>query len=188
MKSAPAYQTAFVAFGSNRGRRRLTVERALRALSRLDGVRLRRVSPLYETEAVGGPPQASFLNGVAEIETTLEPPDLLERLLAIERRLGRRRSVRWGPRTIDLDLLAVGRRRLRTRRLTLPHPRYHRRRFVLAPFTDLAPTFIHPRLGRRNSVLLRRLPSTGQRVTMVGTWTRSRYRPFSRKRKTARGS
>jgi 2-amino-4-hydroxy-6-hydroxymethyldihydropteridine diphosphokinase len=182
-------RTAFVAFGSNLGDRRRTVERALRALGGADGVALSAVSGLYETAPVGGPAgQRAYLNGVAEVRTSLAPPALLRLLRRIERANGRRRRVKWGPRTLDLDLLVHGRARVRSARLTLPHPRYHERRFVLAPFCDVAPGFVHPRLRRTNAALLRGLPggrTAGERVKMVGTWTKSRFRPFSKRKKPA---
>jgi 2-amino-4-hydroxy-6-hydroxymethyldihydropteridine diphosphokinase len=188
MKRRSSPLTAYVAFGSNRGPRRSLLERALRALGETPGVRLERVSPLYRTDPVGGPKQPPFLNGVARLRTRLAPAALLASLLAIERSLGRRRAVRWGPRRIDLDLVALGARRSSTPTLTLPHPRYHERRFVLAPLADIAPRFRHPRLGRTPAALLRRLPPGSQRVTMVGTWTKSRFQLFSRKRKPANRS
>ena len=175
--------TAFVAFGSNLGDRRRTIERALRVLSGADGVALSAVSGLYETEPVGGPAgQRPYLNGVARLETALSPAALLALLRRVERAHGRRRRVKWGPRTLDLDLIAHGRARVRSTRLTLPHPRYHERRFVLAPFRDLAPGFVHPRLRRTNAALLRGLKD-GERVKMIGTWTKSRFHLSSRKRK-----
>ncbi|MBV9080453.1 MAG: 2-amino-4-hydroxy-6-hydroxymethyldihydropteridine diphosphokinase [Elusimicrobia bacterium] len=182
---------AFVAFGSNLGRRRSTVERALRALAKEPGVTLRRVSRLYETEPVGGPAgQNAFLNGVVELGVTLAPRALLSRLQRIETRFGRRRRSEplWGPRTLDLDLLAFDARRERFRDLVLPHPRYHERRFVLRPFCDLAPRFRHPGLKTENRLLMRRLPRSGQRVTMVGTWKDTRFSPSRKRKPTARPS
>ena len=188
MKRKPPPERAYIAFGSNLGRRRALIERALSALASVDGIELRRVSPLYETDAVGGPRQGRFLNGVAELRVRLTPEGLLAALLSVERRLGRRRGRRWGPRSIDLDLLTFGHRRRSTRALTVPHPRYHERRFVLAPLSDLAPGLRHPRLNVTTRALLRRLPAAGQRVTMVGTWTKSRYQPFAKRKKPASGS
>ncbi len=188
MKRKMPPERAYIAFGSNLGARRRMIERALAELSLVEGIELRRVSPLYETDAVRGPRQGRFLNGVAELGARLAPAALMSALLAVERKLGRRRVHRWGPRSIDLDLLTFGARRRRGAGLTLPHPRYHERRFVLAPFADLAPGLRHPRLGVTNRALLRRLPVAGQRVTMVGTWKKSRFRPFAKKKKPASGS
>lgn len=172
---------AYVAFGSNLGRRRATIERALAALATVDGIELRRVSALYETEPVGGPRQPSFLNGVAELLVTDGPARLLSALLQIERKLGRRRKTKWGPRSIDLDLITFDSRLVNETRLKLPHPRYHERRFVLMPLCDLAPNALHPRLNVTNRTLLKRLPVASQRVTMIATWKKSRFRPFAKR-------
>ena len=139
--------TSYIALGSNLGDR---------ARNLLDGVRLvldrvearARISPLYETAPVGYVDQPPFLNGVLELRGALpEPHDLLDLCIEVESRLGRERSVRWGPRTLDLDLLVWGDRRIEDARLVLPHPRMHERRFVLEPLADLAPDLRHPVLG-----------------------------------------
>jgi 2-amino-4-hydroxy-6-hydroxymethyldihydropteridine diphosphokinase len=125
---------AYVGLGANLGDR----ERALREAARLIGAR--RLSTIRETEPWGLADQPPFLNAVAELETGLAPRDLLARLLEVERRLGRvRTGPRWGPRTIDLDLLLHGDAVLDGPGLTLPHPRLHERAFVLEPLAELAP-------------------------------------------------
>src|SRR3954468_11000214 len=119
---------AYIGLGSNLGDRRATIAAALEELHP------RRVSAVLETEPVGKTDQPRFLNAVAEIETDLPPPDLLGRLLDVERRLGRVRAPdaeRWGPRLIDLDLLLYGDEQVRSESLRVPHPELHRRRFVL---------------------------------------------------------
>lgn len=143
-------ELAYVGLGSNLGNRVGTIREAIRRLRKIPGVSLRRVSTLRETEPEGVAVQPPFLNGVAEIGCTLGPPDLLEHLLRIENELGRVRTERWGPRTIDLDLLLFGSRRLATERLTLPHPRLTERRFVLEPLAELCPDRIVP--GTRRTV------------------------------------
>lgn len=143
--------TAAIAFGSNVGDRASHIEAALARLRALAGVILKTLSLVRETEPVGGPPQGRFLNGVALIETTLEPRELLEALLAIERDGGRvrgERAVKNGPRTIDLDLVFFGDETSDEAGLTLPHPRAHERPFVLEPLAEVAPDWIHPRLRR----------------------------------------
>ena len=132
---------AWVALGANLGDPRATLARALRWLGAMPGTRLERVSSFHRTAPVG-PPQADFLNAVARLRTSLSPPALLEALQTLERAAGRRRATRWGPRTLDLDLLLMGvdgRRDVRTAELELPHPRLHERRFVLAPLAELDP-------------------------------------------------
>jgi 2-amino-4-hydroxy-6-hydroxymethyldihydropteridine diphosphokinase len=143
----------FVALGSNLGDRRASLESALVGLAGTPGVRVRRVSSWRETAPVGGPAgQGPFLNGVVELETTLEPRQLLEALFAIERDQGRRREVevRHGPRTLDLDLLLFGERILDEPGLCLPHPRLKERLFVLEPLAELAGELVLP--GSRSTV------------------------------------
>jgi 2-amino-4-hydroxy-6-hydroxymethyldihydropteridine diphosphokinase len=129
--------TVVIALGSNLGDRALYLRRALLALGGV--MRVVRISSVHETEPVdapaGSPP---FLNMVVAGYTRLAPLALLEALLAIEWRLGRRRGVRNAPRTIDLDLILYSSRAMRTSRLTLPHPRYRERAFVMNPLTELA--------------------------------------------------
>jgi 2-amino-4-hydroxy-6-hydroxymethyldihydropteridine diphosphokinase len=133
---------AYVGLGANLGNR----EGAIRAaVAQLPGVVA--VSPLRETEPVGVTEQPRFLNGVAALETELTPRELLDVLLAVERRLGRERGERWGPRTIDLDLLLYGDEVIDEDGLTIPHPSLHERRFVLEPLVDLAPNLVVPGRG-----------------------------------------
>lgn len=155
-------QTAYIGLGSNLGDRRLNLRRALAALDERDGIAVRRVSSFVETEPVGGPPQGPFLNAAAELETTLEPRALLVALHEVERELGRERSVRWGPRTIDLDLLLYGGRVIDEPGLRVPHPRMHERRFVLAPLSAIAPDARHPALDATVRELLDRLDRRSQ--------------------------
>jgi len=145
--------TAWVALGANLGDPRRTLLRALRWLAALPGTRLSRASSLHRTSPVG-PPQPDFLNAVARLETHLSPETLLVALLTLEQAAGRERTVHWGPRTLDLDLLLMGAdgslvHKVQPYRLqlpllagpdlVLPHPRLHERRFVLAPLAELDP-------------------------------------------------
>lgn len=136
---------ATIALGSNLGDRLGRLRAGLAGIGRLG--ELRAVSALYETEPVGGPAQGSYLNAVALIDTELDPVDLLAALHAIEGDSARRRDVRWGPRTLDLDLLTFDDRRISLPDLEVPHPRAHERRFVLAPLLDVAPE-VHLADGR----------------------------------------
>ncbi len=138
--SAPAI--AYVALGSNLGDRHAHLAAALDALAALPGTRLLATSPIYETAPLGPPGQQDYLNAVARLATELSPLDLLDALLAIERTRGRVRAERWGPRTLDLDLLLHGDATLHDPRLTLPHPAMLTRAFVLAPLHDLAPDLV----------------------------------------------
>jgi 2-amino-4-hydroxy-6-hydroxymethyldihydropteridine diphosphokinase len=134
---------AFVALGSNLGDREGTIRAAL---ARLDGVVA--VSRLRDTDPVGFEDQPTFLNGVAALETELPPRALLDRQLEVERSLGRtREGPRFGPRTIDLDLLVHGDLEFDEPGLTIPHPRLHERRFVLEPLAELAPDLVVPGRG-----------------------------------------
>jgi 2-amino-4-hydroxy-6-hydroxymethyldihydropteridine diphosphokinase len=140
--------TAFVGIGSNLEEPERQIAAALEQLANEDGIELVAVSTLRETEPVGYLDQPSFLNGAAQIETELGPRALLERLLAIESRLGRVRGKgpRFGPRTIDLDLLVYGDETVDEPGLTVPHPRLAERRFALEPLAELAPALEIPGL------------------------------------------
>ena len=159
--------SALVAVGSNLG---VPLDQLRRAALALEALTLgSRWSSLYRTLPVGGPAgQPDYLNGVALLRlkpSWREPQALLERLLTIERQQGRERRVRWGPRTLDLDLLALGERVVTSPRLTLPHPRMMERAFVLAPLCELLPEWRHPESGERGCAALERLDAAGVRRT-----------------------
>jgi 2-amino-4-hydroxy-6-hydroxymethyldihydropteridine diphosphokinase len=130
---------AFVALGSNLDDPRRQVLQAMDELKALPGTRVERCSSLYRTAPLGEPDQPDFINAVAQVETALGPLELLDGLLAIERRQGRVRSRRNAPRTLDLDLLLYDDRTIDTPGLQLPHPRMHERAFVLLPLAEIAP-------------------------------------------------
>ncbi len=132
-------QEAYVGLGANLGDRERSLQEALDRLAAEPGIALAGVSPVYETAPVGYTDQPSFLNRVVRIEAEGAPLALLRRLLAIERDMGRVRDIRWGPRNIDLDLLAFGDVRMDTPELMLPHPRMGERAFVLVPLRDVWP-------------------------------------------------
>jgi 2-amino-4-hydroxy-6-hydroxymethyldihydropteridine diphosphokinase len=139
--------TAFIGFGSNLGNRIDFCDRAVTLLGLLPHSRLEAVSSLYETEPINdeaAPGSGWFLNGVVQIETNITPKSLLEICREIERALGRDQDNRKGPRTLDLDLLLYDDCILTDPALTLPHPRLHHRRFVLAPLVELDPDRQHP--------------------------------------------
>ena len=139
---------AYVGLGANLGDREATIRAAVAELPGVVGV-----SNLRETDPVGVTDQPRFLNGVAALQTELPPRELLDVLLAVERRLGRERRERWGPRTIDLDLLLYGDQEIAEDGLIVPHPHLHERRFVLEPLADLAPQLVVPGRGRVEDLL-----------------------------------
>jgi 2-amino-4-hydroxy-6-hydroxymethyldihydropteridine diphosphokinase len=146
---------AYVGIGANLGERERTIHRAIEMLAAQPEIELAGVSPLRETAPWGPVEQPSYLNGAVALDTELGPRDLLEVLLDIERSLGRDRSaeVRWGPRTLDLDLLVHGDLVRDEPGLTLPHPRLHERRFALEPLVDLDPELVVPGRGTVGELL-----------------------------------
>jgi 2-amino-4-hydroxy-6-hydroxymethyldihydropteridine diphosphokinase len=144
---------AFVGIGSNLGDREAHLRRAIQLLGDEDGIDVVAVSELRETEPVGPVEQGAFLNGAVQVATDLPPRELLERLLGIEQQLGRVRVERYGPRTIDLDLLVYGDLIVEEPGLTVPHPRLHERRFALEPVAELAPDLAVPGRGSISGLL-----------------------------------
>jgi 2-amino-4-hydroxy-6-hydroxymethyldihydropteridine diphosphokinase len=145
---------AFVGLGANLGPRAETLLRAVELLGAEDGVEVVALSSLRETNPVGNEDQPRFLNGAVLLETALEPRGLLDVLLRIERELGRvRDGTRWGPRTVDLDLLAYGSEVVDEPGLRVPHPRLHERRFALEPLAELDPELVLPGSGRVSDLL-----------------------------------
>jgi 2-amino-4-hydroxy-6-hydroxymethyldihydropteridine diphosphokinase len=145
--------SAYVGLGANLGDRRATIDRALELLRAAPGLDVLAVSSLRETDPVGFEDQPRFLNGAVALETTLTARELLDLLLEIEQRLGRTRGPRFGPRTIDLDLLVYGDAELDEPGLTVPHPRLHERRFALEPLAELAPALVVPGRGSLEELL-----------------------------------
>ena len=145
---------AYLGLGANLGDRRRNIAEAVRRLEATPGIRVVRTSPLVETKPVGGPAQPDYLNAACEVDTTLSPRELLDAALAVERAIGRRRSVRWGPRVIDIDILLCDDLVVDAPDLRVPHPRMHERRFVLEPLDRIAPGARHPELGKTVRELL----------------------------------
>jgi len=158
--------TAYISIGSNLGDRLEYIREAIRKMRQSKEIEIRKASSVYETqptdykdqpwcEPSGSHPW--FLNMVLELETTLELMNLLELLLGIENQMGRKRSQRYAPRNIDLDLLLYDDVILNSDKLTLPHPRLHQRKFVLVPLAQIAPTVVHPLLKKSVERLLAEL-------------------------------
>lgn len=131
--------TAYVGLGSNQGDSIENIHQALQKLNSNPGVKVKKVAGLYRTAPVGYVEQDWFVNTVAQVETTLSPDELLKLLLTIEDQLGRVRTIRWGPRTLDLDLLIYEGETINSPVLTLPHPRMQERAFVMVPLAEIMP-------------------------------------------------
>jgi 2-amino-4-hydroxy-6-hydroxymethyldihydropteridine diphosphokinase len=138
--------------------------KALSALEAVPGQAVSKVSSWYLTEPVGLDDPEWFINGVVLLETSLPPEDLLEEMLRIEKNLGRERTVKWGPRVIDLDLLAFDDLIIRTPKLILPHPFLEKRRFVLEPMAEIAPDYVHPVWQKTVAQLRDEWSGQGQRL------------------------
>jgi 2-amino-4-hydroxy-6-hydroxymethyldihydropteridine diphosphokinase len=133
---------AYLALGSNLGDRRAHLQAAVDGLARAPGVRVDAISAVYETEPVGGPEQDAYFNAVVAIETQLDPHALLHLAHDLEAVASRVRTERWGPRTLDVDILLYDDASIDTPELTVPHPRMWERGFVLAPLRDVAPALV----------------------------------------------
>ncbi|MFP5358471.1 MAG: 2-amino-4-hydroxy-6-hydroxymethyldihydropteridine diphosphokinase [Gammaproteobacteria bacterium] len=145
---------AYVGLGANLGDPPAQIRSALQALARLPQTRLLRSSRLYRTAPLGLPGQADYCNAACSLESALDPPGLMQALLGLERAAGRERDGRrWGPRTLDLDLLHVVGVQLQTPGLCLPHPELARRNFVLAPLAEIEPTLDIPGVGEVAALL-----------------------------------
>lgn len=127
----------YIGIGSNLGDREKHIKDAIEKLKETKGVEVKKISSIYETEPVGGPKQGKYLNGVIEIETWLEPGDLMIKLQKIEKQSGRIRSVKNAPRTIDLDILLYGDKKIDEPGLKIPHPRMYEREFVMKPLGEI---------------------------------------------------
>lgn len=143
------------------GDRELKLLAAVAELGKLPGTKVTGLSKFYETEPVGGVPQDNFYNAAARISTTLSPLDLLDALKRIETEVFHRvPSGKWGPRSMDLDILLYGDLVYADDRLTIPHPHLAQRRFALQPLADIDPTLVHPSLGKSVAQLLQSLTGT----------------------------
>ena|SRR5581483_4789492 len=157
----------YIGIGSNLGDRKANTIEALDRVAKLPGTKIVRASSLYESEPLGDA-KTWFVNSVIEIETDIHAEELLKKLKAIEKAMGRKRvkGKRWGSRIIDLDILLADHDVVEKRALKIPHPEMHKRRFVLLPLAELAPHVVHPQLGQSVSSLLANVKDA-KRVTLL---------------------
>ncbi|MBR8828696.1 MAG: 2-amino-4-hydroxy-6-hydroxymethyldihydropteridine diphosphokinase [Gomphosphaeria aponina SAG 52.96 = DSM 107014] len=154
------YNKCAIALGSNLGDSLLILENAVKMLRNTPGIMVESVSSWYQTAPVG-PPQPDYLNGCALLEVQLSPTDLLATLLTIEKQFGRVRRERFGPRTLDLDILLLANLILDTPNLQIPHPRMRERAFVLVPLAEIAPLWVEPVSGKAIASFLEGLDCSG---------------------------
>lgn len=163
--------TAYLGLGSNLGNRLAFLRGGRDTLVKQPGIELIRTSGVYETEAIGGPPDnPHFLNAVIQIQTSLEPAQLLAACLATENEFGRSRPARWAPRTLDIDILFYADQVVSEEHLKIPHPRLQERAFVLAPLVEIAPDFKHPLLDQTLVELAAGSAGVAELVPLRTTW------------------
>ncbi len=156
------YDHIFVGLGSNLGDRLNFLTKTLQKIADLPDTRLLACSSIYQTEPIGFREQDSFLNLVIELSTNFDPVDFLHQIQKIEGELGRLREMRWGPRTIDIDILYWGEAQISTTQLRIPHPEAANRKFVLAPLHEIAPDFKAPPGFQTISKMLANVADTGR--------------------------
>jgi len=161
----------FIALGTNIEPRLSHLKDALKKIEANVSINLKKQSSIYETAPVGYLEQADFLNMVIEVETSLSPIELLDFCQSIENELGRERNIRFGPRTIDLDILTYNEENIKVERLTIPHPRMHERAFVLVPFFEIASELYIAGINKRVSTLIKELPKS--ELKDVKRWTQN---------------
>ncbi|AOH52828.1 2-amino-4-hydroxy-6-hydroxymethyldihydropteridine diphosphokinase [Peribacillus muralis] len=149
---------AYLSIGSNLGNRLDTFERAFQLFTENPHIRLTGCSSFYETDPIGYADQDCFLNAVLKVETDLQPEELLRVCMQIEQKLGRKRELRWGPRTLDLDILLYNHETIETEILSVPHPRMHERAFVIVPLMEVDPSIRIPHMHAPLSDLLEQIP------------------------------
>ncbi len=148
---------AFIGIGTNLGDRKKHISEALERLGKRTDIKIIKSSSLYVTEPIGYVGQDWFLNCVVEVMTTMPPRELLKHCQSIEEHMGRTRTMQWGPRIIDLDILLYNDAVIEDEELTIPHPNMDKRRFVLIPLVEIAPDVIHPGINKTVTDLLKHL-------------------------------
>jgi len=165
-------EIAHIGLGGNIGDVEKNILEAVRKISLIPATRILKISSLYKTEPVGFESQPYFINAALEIETAQSPLELLNALHEIEAGMGRTRSVKWGPRTVDLDILLFGEKIIKSSAVNAPHPRMHERAFVLVPLAEIAPEAVHPVLSKTVNRLLSELPAAqGVELWKKPVWT-----------------
>ena len=149
---------AYLSIGSNIGNRLEIFQKALQLLDENNEISVEELSSIYETDPVGYTNQACFLNAVLKISTSLQPEELLQICLFIESQLGRKREIRWGPRTLDLDILLYNQENIETESLIVPHPRMQERAFVIIPLMELDPDIKLPNVNAALDDILNQIP------------------------------
>jgi len=155
---------AFLSLGSNIGKREDSLYKAIKQLEDTGHIAVLNYSSIYETDPVGYTEQNTFLNLVIEIVTDYLPTELLDTCLGIEKRMGRKRVIRWGPRNIDIDILLFNNQRIETEKLQIPHPRMKNRAFVLVPFKEIASEIMVPGINQTINELVERISTKGVRL------------------------
>jgi len=158
------YNKAYISLGSNIGDRESFLKEAIQLLQEKAEIRVTNLSSIYETDPVGLKDQPNFLNMVVEVETSLNPEQLLAECLFVENQLGRVRLIRWGPRSVDLDLILFNQEIIHLDHLIVPHPRAHERAFVLMPLAEINPDIKFPTIGKSVSELLENMQNEGVRL------------------------
>jgi 2-amino-4-hydroxy-6-hydroxymethyldihydropteridine diphosphokinase len=161
----------FIGMGSNLGDRAVQIRKAVESIGMMPATEIVRMSSIYETSPVGIPDQPRFLNAVIEVSTRLVPRDVLKEVRKIEKELGRTEYRRWGPRTIDLDILLYDNDVIISDELTVPHPRMTERKFVLVPLAELDPAVVHPVEQKTVGMILARCSSMEEVVRYSPTHT-----------------
>lgn len=160
MKRAIQNKKVYLGIGSNLGDRLSNIKKACILLAENKNIKIIQQSSIYETVPVGYKDQPDFLNGVIEIQTSLPPRRLLKVLKNIEKKLGRTKSIKWGPRTIDLDILLYEDKVVKNGTLIIPHPEMYKREFILVPLAEIASEIIHPLKKKTILELYKKLPRT----------------------------
>ncbi len=161
-------KTVYIGIGSNLGDPYENCIKAVEIIREQPFCEIKALSPFYRTQPVGIEGDNWFINVVLSVNTSLSPAELIDMLLEIEKQMGRTRSeIRWESRIIDLDVLLIGNEIINDKNLTVPHPRMHTRRFVMAPMTDIAPDLVHPVQGKSMAEILSEIPSVEQEIKLM---------------------